>query len=154
MGKLRASLLGIAAALALAGCGATSGSHGQPSGLSDYGRILWNFEALADDHFGTSTPSLCTLSSSLEAPYLNYTPAACKLAPSGAQVVPYKPAFGDAHGSHFTLTDRPPNLALDLEPIKLAGRYVACGTAKTWLELSPTAGWICVTYDGTSVSPT
>jgi hypothetical protein len=56
-------------------------------------------------------------------------------------------------GSQFTLTDRPPNLAENLEPIKLAGRWVACSASKTWLEISPDLGWICADAQGASVSP-
>ena len=153
---MRTALLGIAcAALAatLAACGSSGGSSsgGQPSGLTDYGQILWNFEALATDHYGTT--AVCSVSSTIQAPYLNYTTNACKLASQGVQIVPYHPAFSAARGSHFSLTDRPPNLAENLEPIKLAGRWVACSAAKTWLEISPDLGWICADSHGASVSP-
>jgi hypothetical protein len=148
-----AFVLCITATLALTACGSSGGSSsgGPQSGLADYGKILWNFEALANDHYGTT--AVCSVSSTLQAPYLNYTTAACKLTSQGVQVVPYHPAFDDPHGSHFTLTDRPPNLAVNLEPIKLAGRWVACAPRGTWLEISPDLGWICANRQGAATSP-
>jgi hypothetical protein len=44
---------------------------GPPPGLTANGRIMWNFEALADDYYGTR--SVCATGSSLV-----YTAATCK----------------------------------------------------------------------------
>ncbi len=131
-----------AAVLVVASLIATSAATaGPPAGLTANGRILWNFEALATDYYGT--PNVCAAANKLSEP--DYTVATCKntkLSLSG--MIFYEPIFASAHGSQFRLTGRiPGGVQLgNVVPIRLANSYVQC-TPTTWLVYTQTGQWIC-----------
>jgi hypothetical protein len=108
-----------------------------PRGLTAYGRIAWNFEALARATFGT--PDLCAR---FERPTLDFTRALCSSNVALADQVIYDPIFANAKGSAFALTGTPPGGIGNVAYIQIAGRYVLCA-AGVWLAETSTGSWEC-----------
>jgi hypothetical protein len=109
--------------------GTTAPASAPPTGLTDSGRLLWNFEALLRQTFGTNYQGC------LE--YLNrYTPSFTKdsycRTHFSYQFVGYAFTFKGPSRSAFHLvagTFRPGAFGNYPEPIRVEGFYVACDPA-------------------------
>jgi hypothetical protein len=97
---------------------AAGSTHGPPSGLSDGGRALWNFEALLHDTFGDR--DVCTAGS------LNFVSNGCSPLSTYS---PYFYVFAGAHDSAFHLAKAPPRGSFGNYPVllRINGRFIACG---------------------------
>lgn len=132
-------------AVAMFAARAEPASTGPPPGLTANGRLLWEFEALLHDVFGTRHPYATGTAN---------TDFACagtyKCVPH-AKWNAYVFTFANAHRSTFSLKSRTfPSVAFGNYPIpiRINGLYVACDTsASTFLtNLGGTAGFalLCV----------
>ena len=119
--------LSLAALCALVIAGGASGtrlrattSARPPSGLSEGGRALWNFEALLHDTFGNRF--VCTKGSSL-----NFIAPANQCSPL-ATYEPYLYEFENARHSAFHLVSHKPSGSFGNypQPVRINGRYIAC----------------------------
>jgi hypothetical protein len=91
-----------------------------PSGLSTYGRALWDFEALLHDTFGSRY--VCTKGASL-----NFIAPTNECSPL-ATYDPYLYQFADARHSAFHLVVRLPKASFGNypQPVRINGYFVAC----------------------------
>jgi hypothetical protein len=96
----------------------------QPAGLTTYGRVVWNLDALLHDTFGGRTVCLGLKSD-------DFTTSCSSFAVSGY----YLYTFATARDSRFRLVRRKRALVLgNVRPLKVRGAYVSCGGGR-WLAL-------------------
>lgn len=128
----------ITAAACLASLGSPAiANAGPPPGLSAYGRLVWNFEALAKDYYGTS--SVCRKPGS----YDDFSITACGGGTSGiAGIRFYFPVFAKARRSEFKLTGRPPDFTSNIAAVMLGSGYILCSPGR-WLAYTQTGEWLC-----------
>lgn len=109
-----------------------------PPGLSPYGKIAWNFEALARSYYGTA--EVCADSRTTAR---NYTARTCASVPEADQYV-YEPVFAVPTQSAFKLTRRSPSQKAigNVQPLELGGYHVLCRSG-SWLAENSFGGWIC-----------
>jgi hypothetical protein len=152
----RSSLLiaaSIAAAVFATAAAAQIDTYGQrqavspPSGLSIYGRTLWNLEALLHDTFGKKT-------SCIRWRDYAFVSASCgDLAHYGY----WQDIFGDAHDSRFKLIHlaHAPMMG-NAAVVTVKGLYVSCGNSPGWGALahagSRTRRWLVVVH-GWAMTP-
>jgi hypothetical protein len=126
--------LGLAAValLVLSGCGANGTRLGvPPSGLTPYGRVVWNLDALLHDSFGNRQVWENYARS-------NGTPNYSTRFVSGASSTPYTYTFAAARSSTFKAVrpEHPPRSGTYVTgenfPVRVRGAYVSCGRG-TWL---------------------
>jgi hypothetical protein len=135
MAKSKVSLLAVvvAAVSVIATGGASARSTGPPSGLTSYGRTVWNLDALLHDTFGQRSLYLRIPQSYPRKPR-NFSTV------SGANCcsASYLPTFKSASHSAFRLLGptRPPKPAIGASggevPLTIKGSYIYCG-GKKWL---------------------
>ncbi len=117
--------------------GASAASHtGPPRGLTADGRLLWEFEALLHDVFG-SHPSFAT--------GVDNTNFACAgICSPHATWDEYHYTFARSHGSTLYLTSRTfPAGAFGNypEPVRIKGRFIACNDTTYLTKIGGTAGF-------------
>lgn len=117
--RRRLVALSIAAVLVLAG----SAQAQPPAGLSANGQLTWQLEALLHDRFGDrpvylvyATGNLSAKAASLPMPSRGY----------------YAPVFDGASASSFRLIARSSSPSAQPVAVRVAGKYVSCGTGR-WL---------------------
>jgi hypothetical protein len=121
-------LIGCAAVLLIvAGCGSGSPRSGVPPGLTAYGRVVWNLDALLHDRFGGRPVYLNDGATTFSTKFVSEV---------GSDYYVY--TFADAHHSRFRVLrpKRPPKTGTDAFgqniPFTIAGAYISCGDGK-WL---------------------
>jgi hypothetical protein len=93
-----------------------SAASGPPAGLSNRGRVLWNFEALLHDTFGNGY--VCTKS------HYDFVGGDCSPLATWA---PYFYVFAGARHSRFHLSARRPSgFGVHPGPVLIRGRFIAC----------------------------
>ena len=108
-----------------------------PRGLSEYGRLVWNFEGLLTRTLGS--PNACEAAHNY--PSLNWTLSACKLA--NAYQIDWQVVFVKHSATAYsTVASRPPDLG-NVAPIRIAGLYVRCSSS-TWLVENGLGIWFCL----------
>jgi len=110
---------------------ATASASGPPRGLTSYGRINWNLDALVRDFYGGARTCFRVQTSSIHR---------CQQ-PSFNDGL-YHAIFATARQSAFRAVRRSnPFGAVNVVGIKIGGRYIACGSG-TWLGITNApAGW-------------
>ena len=109
---------------------APSGQAAPPHGLTGYGRVVWNLDALLHDKFGNRQV------------YLNYGPNGQESYSADfldmARSTPYTYTFSNAHHSQFhaLVPRRSPKIGVYAVgrnvPIRMGHAYISCGNGK-WL---------------------
>jgi hypothetical protein len=138
----RTAVAAAVAAAALVLPAASSGNAaplGPPAGLTAYGRILWNFEALARARYGTAY--VC--SDNRRTGLLDYTARLCLTLANAYQDV-HNPVFRNARSSQFRLTTGAPNQNVigNVAPIMMGDEYILCA-ARSWLAENSLGTWVC-----------
>ena len=138
--KVRVALL-VAAAGLLAFAGASVAQAAPPPGLSPAGRVLWNFEALLHDTFGSREVCQVTGASGngqALPDYGDFVSPAAGCDPTATYSV-YVPVFANAHGSAFHLVVRhitPGFGGAHSGPVRVHGLLVACDRKATKLLIA------------------
>lgn len=131
------ALVGLA--LAIAASGGKSAATGPPRGLTQYGRLVWQLEALVHDTIGFGGACVVYRTGSIE-------PARRCRNLSLAEAGDWDVVFARARHSAFRLTPARPDLG-NVLPVKIRGRFVSCGGNRYLAELHGSAreGFRCVT---------
>jgi hypothetical protein len=133
--KVSMCVMGLMAMVA-GGAGASAVSArptGPPSGLTSYGRTVWNLDALLRERFGHRSVYLNSRNSYPRAPG-NFSATFIDNAHSGS----YLYTFADATGSAFSTTGptKPPKPVIGGSggevPLTVKGAYIYCGGGR-WL---------------------
>ena len=112
---------------------ATPASSGPPPGLTAYGRVIWNLDALLHDKFGRHTVYV-NYSARTAPPRGNFSTRFVAEAASRRYIF----TFANARSSAFRTTrpSRPPKAYVGAagwsSPLTLSGAYISCGNGK-WL---------------------
>lgn len=124
-------LLGVVfIALVLAGS-ATGSASGPPRGLTSYGRLTWNVDALVHDFYGGGRTCLRRQS---------WTIHGCQQ--PGYNDGSYQVTFSSArHSSFRAVRTSNPLTRVNAIGIRIGGRFISCGNG-TWLATTNApAGW-------------
>jgi hypothetical protein len=124
-------MIALASLIAVAGAGAASStSSGPPTGLTPYGQLVWNLDALVNDTFDHRRPCLDEQTNNVfSVPQSQFCPAPL------ARYADYRFTFLNAFGSRFRLVRRSnPWAGVNVAPFTIAGRPVYCGSGQ-WLGL-------------------
>jgi hypothetical protein len=104
---------------------ATASASAPPRGLTSYGRLTWNLDALVRDFYGGARTCFRVRTFSIHS---------CQQ-PSYNDGL-YQATFAAARRSAFRAVRRSNPLgAINVVGIKIAGRYIACGNG-TWLGIT------------------
>jgi hypothetical protein len=119
----------------IAGAGAAAGRSAASPGVTPYGQLVWNLDALVNDTFGHRRPCLDELRNNVfSVPQSQYCPAPL------ARYADYRFTFLNAFHSQFRLVRRSnPWAGVNVAPFTIDGRYVYCGAGR-WLGLFHGAG--------------
>jgi hypothetical protein len=111
---------------------ATASASAPPRGLTSYGRITWNLDALVRDFYGGARTCFRVQTFSIH-----------RCRQPGYNDGLYQATFAAARGSAFRAVRRSNPLgAVNVVGIKIGGRYIACGNGTTWLGITNApAGW-------------
>lgn len=103
---------------------------GPPHGLTPYGLIVWNLDALVNDTFGHRRPCLNQQTNNVFAvPHSQFCPSPL------ATYADYTFTFLNAFHSRFrTIARSNPWVGKNVAPFRVASRYVYCGSGR-WLGL-------------------
>jgi hypothetical protein len=133
---MRLALASVFVAIAAAGSAAyfqvaaarTAASPGPPRGLTPYGRLTWNLDALVNDTFGHRRPCFDEQSNNVfSVPQSRSCPAPL------ARYADYTFTFLNAFHSSYRLVKRSnPWAGTNVAPFSVARRYVYCGGGR-WL---------------------
>lgn len=111
---------------------ARSDSLSAPEGLSPYGRLIWNLDALVHDQYGGEHVCMRAKRFAIHrcrsAIYIDGN---------------YRATFANARHSHFRALARSSNplRLVNVLPITIGGRYIQCGAGR-WLAITNApAGW-------------
>jgi hypothetical protein len=135
---VRKTTLFVAAALTalVCGIGLTQSARGHsvsaPAGLSTYGGLIWNLDALVHDHYGGD--KVCMRAR-------RFAIHRCRSA--NYNDGDYRATFATARHSHFRALARSSNplRLVNVVPITISGRYIECEAAR-WLAITNVpAGW-------------
>ena len=135
---MRKSTLFVAAALTVLACGIglTQSARGHtvsaPAGLSSYGTLIWNLDALVHDQYGSAHVCMRTTRFAIHR---------CRSAVYNDG--DYRATFAGARHSHFRALARISNRLrlLNVVPITIGGRYIQCAPG-SWLAITNApAGW-------------
>jgi hypothetical protein len=131
-----AASIAMAAAVLACGSGAVQAARGAgssaPIGLSAYGRIVWNLDALVHDRYGRA--HVCMRAQRF---------AIHRCASPSFNTGDYRAAFAGASHSSFSAVARSSNplRLVNVVPITIGGRYIKCGSSR-WLAITNApAGW-------------
>jgi hypothetical protein len=135
MAKEKVSLLAVVvtAVSVIAIGGASARSTGPPTGLTSYGRTVWNLDALLHDMFGTHSVYRNVRRSWPRTP-ANFSVVFINNAYSAT----YLFTFADGHGSAFVSSrpSKPPKPFIGASggevPLTVKGAYIDCGAGR-WL---------------------
>jgi hypothetical protein len=124
-------VLTVGGALVLSGAEAASSSRSAPPpGLTPYGILVWNLDALVNDTFGHRRPCLDEQRNNVfSVPQSQFCPSPL------VRYADYTFTFLNAFHSRFRLVRRSnPWAGANVAPFTIAGRYVYCGSGQ-WLGL-------------------
>jgi hypothetical protein len=135
MAKSEVSLVAVvvAAVTVIATGGASARSTAPPSGLTNYGRVVWNLDALLHDTFGRHDVYL-----SIPQKYPRTPRNFSTVSGPNCCSAYYLPTFKDASGSAFKLfgPTKPPKPAIGASggevPLTIKRSYIYCGRGN-WL---------------------
>jgi hypothetical protein len=135
---MRIRLTAMVVVVSLAGCG-DGDVPSPPTGLTAYGGVVWQFDALLHDTFG-NTP-VC------QGPgrALNFATHPCSPL---SDYTPYFHTFSNARDSSFEKTPRhPPDLG-NVVPIRVGGDYVRCDKLREDPLIAENGGWLVMLGSG------
>lgn len=129
---------------------ATTPASGPPAGIGDFGRLVWNLDALLHDTFGDGPF------------YLETGPQGAQRADFATQFagqccsLTYNFTFGNASGSQFRLLRPASKLQAEIgadgasDPVSVRGKFISCAAGK-WLYMrfgNGVANWQISCQDG------
>jgi hypothetical protein len=126
MKKTLATLLVVASITGVTAAGASA-----PRGLTSYGRISWNLDALVRNFYGGSRTCFRVQSLTIH-----------RCGQPGFDDGLYQATFATAHRSGFhAVRTSNPLTRVNAVGIRIGGRYISCGNG-TWLAMTNApAGW-------------
>jgi hypothetical protein len=131
-----AALIAVASTALACGSGQAQAVRGAgssaPVGLSAYGRVVWNLDALVHDHYGRAHVCMRAQRFSIH-----------RCASPSFNDGDYRATFASANHSSFSAVARSSNplRLVNAVPITIGGRYIKCGSSR-WLAITNApAGW-------------
>jgi len=131
-----AALIAVASAALACGSGGVQAARGAgssaPIGLSTYGRLVWNLDALVHDRYGRAHVCMRAQRFSIH-----------RCASPSFNDGDYRATFAGANHSSFSAVARSSNplRLVNVVPITIDGRYIKCGASR-WLAITNApAGW-------------